>query len=235
MYHIIETLFNYLIKKNIISISSFEESFFIYKKLDKKIKLTTEIIELNYGNESPYESNQLNITSIFTTTDPIYGDSIIDINSDIDGTAPVTYVYSVLYDGSSINGVVNGDSDPFKLLDYVIVDGSEGDVINVTVRANTSVGFSAPKTVSFIIDYDVVSDDELVCSALSDSIFDSFSFASVALIILVASIIIGGFTSAFSGSFDVQTLYITIALTIVSAILLVIGIIVINAIQISLC
>jgi hypothetical protein len=65
MYHIIETLFNYLIKKNIISISSFEESFFIYKKLDKKIKLTTEIIKLNYGNESPYESNQLNITSIF--------------------------------------------------------------------------------------------------------------------------------------------------------------------------
>jgi len=64
MYHILETLFNHLIKKNIISVSPFEESFFLYKRLDKKVKLTREIIELNYGNESPYD-NKLNITSIF--------------------------------------------------------------------------------------------------------------------------------------------------------------------------
>lgn len=64
MYHIVEILVNYLIKKKILNLSPFEDSFFLYKKLDKKIKLTTEIIELNYGKESPYENNKLNITSV---------------------------------------------------------------------------------------------------------------------------------------------------------------------------
>ena len=64
MYHIVEILVNHLIKKKIINLSPIEESFFLYKKLDKKIKLTTEIIELNYGKESPYKDSKLNITSV---------------------------------------------------------------------------------------------------------------------------------------------------------------------------
>jgi len=64
MYSIIEMLLNYLIKKSILTFSSMEESFFVYKKLDKKLKLTPEIIALNYTKDSPYSEKESNITSI---------------------------------------------------------------------------------------------------------------------------------------------------------------------------
>ena len=41
-----------------------EDSFFLYKKLNKKLNLTNEIIKINYGKESPYKNSTLNITSI---------------------------------------------------------------------------------------------------------------------------------------------------------------------------
>ena len=64
MYHFIEILFTRLLKKKIIMLSSFEDSFFLYKKLDKKIKLTDDIIELNYAKESPYHYSTQVITSV---------------------------------------------------------------------------------------------------------------------------------------------------------------------------
>ena len=64
MYNIIEIIFKNLIKKKIIKFSKMEENFFIYKKLDKKIKLSQEIIKINYSSESPFLENETNITSV---------------------------------------------------------------------------------------------------------------------------------------------------------------------------
>jgi len=59
-----EVLVNYLLKKQIIKLSYIKNSFFLYKKLDKKVKLTSEIIALNYSSESPYSSQNSVISSI---------------------------------------------------------------------------------------------------------------------------------------------------------------------------
>ena len=64
MYNIIEIIFRNLIKREIINISTMKENFFIYKKLDKKIKLSQEIIKINYSSESPFLVNETNITSV---------------------------------------------------------------------------------------------------------------------------------------------------------------------------
>jgi len=59
-----EVLVNYLLKKQIIKLSYIENSFFLYKKLDKKVKLTSEVITLNYSSESPYSLKSSFISSI---------------------------------------------------------------------------------------------------------------------------------------------------------------------------
>jgi len=64
----IGNIFRYFIKRGIIKRSKIEDSFFIYKKLDKKIKLSQEIIKLNYTKESPFLEIETNITSIFEET-----------------------------------------------------------------------------------------------------------------------------------------------------------------------
>ncbi|HIP11355.1 MAG TPA: hypothetical protein EYG73_01420 [Arcobacter sp.] len=55
---------NTLLEKQILKLSNIEDSFFLYKKLDKRVKLNQNIISLNYSNESPYPANMSVITSI---------------------------------------------------------------------------------------------------------------------------------------------------------------------------
>ena len=55
---------NALLEKQILKLSSIEDSFFLYKKLDKRLKLNQNIIRLNYSSESPYPANRSVITSI---------------------------------------------------------------------------------------------------------------------------------------------------------------------------
>ena len=57
-------LFDYLVNSHILKFSSIEESFFIYKKLDKHIKLEQNILKLNYLKESPFPSEKTMIASI---------------------------------------------------------------------------------------------------------------------------------------------------------------------------
>ena len=57
-------LFDYLTNRHILKFSSIEESFFIYKKLDKHIKLEQNILELNYLKESPFPFEKTMIVSI---------------------------------------------------------------------------------------------------------------------------------------------------------------------------
>ena len=57
-------LFDYLVNSHILKFSSIEESFFIYKKLDKHIKLEEKILELNYLKESPFPFEKTMIASI---------------------------------------------------------------------------------------------------------------------------------------------------------------------------
>ena len=64
MEKLMEAIINFLLKKKIIKLSYIENSFFLYKKLDKKIKLTQEIITLNYSSESPYLLKNSVISSI---------------------------------------------------------------------------------------------------------------------------------------------------------------------------
>ena len=64
MYKIIEHITGYLLSKQFIMFAKVEDSFFLYKKLDKKIKLTPEIIKLNYLKESPYALDESSISSI---------------------------------------------------------------------------------------------------------------------------------------------------------------------------
>jgi len=64
LYKIIEYITGYLLNKQFITFSKVEDSFFLYKKLDKKIKLTSEIIKLNYLKESPYQLDESSISSI---------------------------------------------------------------------------------------------------------------------------------------------------------------------------
>lgn len=64
MSSIVKIIFDNLIKKKIVTFSKMEESFFLYKKLDKKIKLSQNIIKLNYIKESPFAEDETNITSI---------------------------------------------------------------------------------------------------------------------------------------------------------------------------
>jgi hypothetical protein len=64
MKGIIDILVNYLLKKNIIRISTIEKSFFLYKKLDKEIILSHDIILLNYLSDSPYPSNETKIIAV---------------------------------------------------------------------------------------------------------------------------------------------------------------------------
>jgi hypothetical protein len=64
MKRLMDVLINYLLKKQIIKLSYIENSFFLYKSLDKKIKLTSSIITFNYSSESPYPSINSNVLSI---------------------------------------------------------------------------------------------------------------------------------------------------------------------------
>lgn len=57
-------LFDYLVHNHILTFSSMEESFYKYKKLDKRIKLEQNILELNYLKESPFPFDQTTIVSI---------------------------------------------------------------------------------------------------------------------------------------------------------------------------
>ena len=57
-------LFDYLTNKHILKFSSIEESFFIYKKLDKHIKLEQNILKLNYLKESPFPFEETMIVSV---------------------------------------------------------------------------------------------------------------------------------------------------------------------------
>ncbi len=57
-------LFDYLINRHILKFSSIEESFFIYKKLDKRIKLEQNILKLNYLKESPFPFEETMIVSV---------------------------------------------------------------------------------------------------------------------------------------------------------------------------
>jgi len=60
MRYIIE----YLLSKKIIKLLKIENSFFLYKHLDKRLKLTKEVIYLNYYKESPYSINNSTIITI---------------------------------------------------------------------------------------------------------------------------------------------------------------------------
>ena len=57
-------LFDYLTNRHILKFSSISESFFIYKKLDKRIKLEQNILELNYLTESPFPLNETMLVSV---------------------------------------------------------------------------------------------------------------------------------------------------------------------------
>jgi hypothetical protein len=65
MDRVMEVLVNYLLKKQIIKLSYIENSFFLYKKLDKRVRLTSEVITLNYSSESPYSSENSILSSVF--------------------------------------------------------------------------------------------------------------------------------------------------------------------------
>ena len=64
MKKLVESIIDLLLRKKIIIFSKIEDSFYLYKKLDKNINLTEEIIKLNYLKESPYGSEVTQITSI---------------------------------------------------------------------------------------------------------------------------------------------------------------------------
>ena len=66
MGNIVEILIKYLFKKDIIKFLKIENSFFLYKKLDKKINLSKDIIKLNYLKESPFAEEENSITSILS-------------------------------------------------------------------------------------------------------------------------------------------------------------------------
>ena len=57
-------LFDYLVNSHVLKFSSIEESFFIYKKLDKHIKLEQNILKLNYLKESPFPFERTMIASV---------------------------------------------------------------------------------------------------------------------------------------------------------------------------
>jgi hypothetical protein len=65
MDKVMEVLVNYLLKKQIIKLSYIENSFFLYKKLDKRVKLTSEVITLNYSSDSPYSLKNSTTSSVF--------------------------------------------------------------------------------------------------------------------------------------------------------------------------
>ncbi len=71
MSRIVENFINYLLKKNIIKLSKVEDSFFSYKRLDKKITLSKDIILLNYLSDSPYPPTETKIIAI-TEKDGFY-------------------------------------------------------------------------------------------------------------------------------------------------------------------
>jgi len=48
----------YLLNKDFIKLSHIEDSFYLYKSLDKRLSLKEEIIHLNYISESPYSSDK---------------------------------------------------------------------------------------------------------------------------------------------------------------------------------
>jgi len=66
----LETLLKFLLKKNIIVISD-DSGYFMYKKLEKKVKLSSQIIDLNYLKESPFNEGNVQITSILNN-DKLY-------------------------------------------------------------------------------------------------------------------------------------------------------------------
>jgi hypothetical protein len=68
MYLAMETVLNYLIKRGTLTISSMERGLFIYKQLDKRVKLNSDIISLNYMGESPFSENETSIISIIDNT-----------------------------------------------------------------------------------------------------------------------------------------------------------------------
>ncbi len=64
MKKVIKLLVNLLLEKDIVKFSNIENSFFLYKKLDKKIKIDKNIINLNYKKEAPYPEDKTTIVSI---------------------------------------------------------------------------------------------------------------------------------------------------------------------------
>jgi hypothetical protein len=64
MSQIIKYCVDYFLKRNIMKVSTIENSFYVYKELNKKISLNQDIIEINYLSESPYPLNKTQIVAI---------------------------------------------------------------------------------------------------------------------------------------------------------------------------
>jgi len=73
------------------------------------------------------------------------------------------------------------------------------------------------------------------CNTISEQIYSSFNFATVALLILAITIIIGLLMSAFGGNIDASTVLATITTLVFSGILFVVGVIVYAKVQGMLC
>jgi hypothetical protein len=57
-------LFDYMFRRKLFKLFYIEESFFLFQKLEREIKLTQELLHLNYLKLSPYPLEKTNLTAI---------------------------------------------------------------------------------------------------------------------------------------------------------------------------
>ena len=100
---------NLLLEKDIVRFSTIENSFFLYKKLDKKIKIDKNIINLNYKKESPYSNDKTTIVSI-ANNDNLY---LWFIKGDYYNYIPEAYILyrKLLLDYTDIIFIIKGEID----------------------------------------------------------------------------------------------------------------------------
>jgi len=71
MSQIVNRVAHYLLKKDIIKLSKIEDSFYSYKRLDKRVTLNREVIALNYLSDSPYPTGETKIV-VVSDRDALY-------------------------------------------------------------------------------------------------------------------------------------------------------------------
>jgi hypothetical protein len=148
---IVKLIISFLLKKGIVRLSKIEDSFFLYKKLDKRIKIDRNIIDINYGKESPYSGDRDSVVSI-VDRDNLY---LWFFKEDFNRYVPEAYIIfrKLSLEYQNVIFIIKGDIDKSVVIkDFVLLSSFSKGNLSKTDILLLKEEFSITKIVEMKMD-----------------------------------------------------------------------------------